>query len=83
MAEDLRVMPRRRMFKGAKITFNRRGSVIDCTVRNLSDTGALLEVQSTVGIPDTFELVFNDGGLVQPCRLVRRNATQLGVAFIE
>jgi hypothetical protein len=71
------------MFKGAKITFNRRGSVIDCTVRNLSDTGALLEVQSTVGIPDTFELVFNDGGLVQPCRLVRRNATQLGVAFIE
>ena len=83
MAEDLRVAPRRRMFKGAKVTFNSRGSVIDCTVRNLSDTGALLHVVSTVGIPDTFELVFDDGSLVRLCRLVRRDATRLGVAFIK
>jgi hypothetical protein len=33
--------------------------VIDCTVRNLSDGGALLLVNSLIGIPDSFELTID------------------------
>jgi hypothetical protein len=35
------------------------GSGIDCLVRNMSDGGANLEVESQVGIPSSFELVIN------------------------
>jgi hypothetical protein len=33
--------------------------VIDCTVRNLSDGGALLLVNSLIGIPDSFDLTID------------------------
>jgi hypothetical protein len=37
--------------KAGRIVFNQRRSVLDCTVRNLSSTGACPDVPSTVGIP--------------------------------
>lgn len=48
--------PRHRVLKAASITFG-GGSAIDCIVRNLSDTGAALEVASPVGIPNEFVLI--------------------------
>ena len=42
---------RRRALKGARIVFKGHGATIDCTVRNLSDRGACLNVESYVGIP--------------------------------
>ena len=33
--------------KAGRIVFNQRRSVLDCTVRNLSSTGACLDVPST------------------------------------
>jgi hypothetical protein len=41
---EKRVAPRHRVLKAAKIEFG--GSVIDCSIRNISDTGAALEVES-------------------------------------
>jgi PilZ domain len=46
---------RHRVLKAGTIEFG--GSAIDCTVRNLSATGAALDVPSPVGIPDKFDLV--------------------------
>jgi hypothetical protein len=83
VAQDRRVHPRHRVCKGAKIAFNNRGSMIDCTIRNLSAAGAGLQIASPVGIPDDFELVFNDGTSVLACRIIWRSATQLGVAFTK
>jgi hypothetical protein len=45
---------RRRALKRARIIFNDRWATIDCTVSNLSDRGACLNVESPIGIPDTF-----------------------------
>ena len=42
---------RHRVLKAGTIEFG--GSAIDCTLRNLSATGAALDVPSPVGIPDT------------------------------
>ena len=39
-----RIAPRRRMFKAGTIEFG--GSGMDCTVKNLSDTGAAVEILS-------------------------------------
>ena len=52
---DKRNALRRSTLKGGKIVFNAGRSTIDCTVRNLSATGAKLQVNSVVGIPDTFD----------------------------
>jgi hypothetical protein len=43
MADDEhRIAPRRRVLKAGSISFG--GGAIDCTVRNISETGAALEV---------------------------------------
>jgi len=71
---------RHRVLKGAQIVFKGHEAVIDCTVRNLSDRGACLNVESPIGIPDSFDLVL-DHAFVGNCRVTWRKATQIGVEF--
>jgi hypothetical protein len=52
---DKQRQARCRVLKGAHITFKGHGAAIDCTVRNLSDRGACLKVESPIGIPDSFD----------------------------
>lgn len=72
--------PRQRVLKGAKIVIRDGFSTIDCTVRNLSDTGALLKVASVIGIPDSFRLVLSDGRSFQ-CTIAWKREAELGVSF--
>lgn len=78
--EERRAVQRMRTLKAGTILFNRAGG-IDCRVRNLSPQGACLEVTSQVGIPAAFVLLIERDRLRQPCHVVWRNATKLGVAF--
>lgn len=78
--DDKRNAARHRTLKAGSISFNRAGG-IDCRVRNLSSAGACLEVASQVGIPDAFVLVIASDHLKQPCQVVWRTATRMGVAF--
>ena len=55
--DEYRTAPRRRLLKSGKISFG--GGAIDCTVRNLSETGAALDVTSPVGIPEHFTLLID------------------------
>jgi hypothetical protein len=71
---------RQRVLKGAQIVFKGREAVIDCVVRNLSDGGACLNVDSSIGIPDAFDLML-DHAFVGNCRVTWRKATQIGVKF--
>lgn len=52
-----------------------------CGVRNLSTTGACLRLDDTESVPNTFLLVFDSGEPSRHCRIVWRNARQLGVRF--
>jgi PilZ domain len=67
--------------KSGKIAFNQRASVVDCTIRDLSETGACLHVASTIGIPDNFELLFEVDKQYRGCRIVWRSENKIGVAF--
>jgi PilZ domain-containing protein len=79
MSEQRRQL-RRRVLKAGKIGFN-RGSVIDCTVRNISEHGALLQVASPLGIPDSFELELDGEKILWKCRVIWRKERQIGVEF--
>lgn len=77
--DEHRTAPRRRILKSAKITFG--GGVIDCAVRNFSETGAALEVSSPVGIPDQFTLVIEANNVDFPCHVIWRKQSRIGVRF--
>jgi hypothetical protein len=79
--EERRKASRHRVFKGAQISFRGLHAAIDCVVRDYSDTGARLVVESPVGIPDRFDLVRENFPAVA-CRVIWRRATQVGVEFI-
>jgi hypothetical protein len=76
---ETRIAPRYRVMKVAKIEFG--ATAINCTVRDLSLTGAAIEVPSQAGIPERFTLVMPDDGLHLPCHVVWRKEYRIGVAF--
>jgi hypothetical protein len=78
---EQRQHPRRRTLKAGQIIFNHRSSVISCTVRNLSDGGACLELGSSVGIPESFDLIVDADGLSRSCDVAWRSEHRIGVAF--
>jgi hypothetical protein len=57
------------------------GGAINCMVRNLSSTGASLEVSNPAGIPERFILVVPGDGLHLLCRPVWRKGHGIGVTF--
>ena len=78
---DQRRQTRARTLKSARILFNDHRSVIDCTVRNLSPTGACLNVASALGIPERFDVMFDSDQTVRACRMVWHKEKQVGVEF--
>ncbi len=73
-------IPRQRVLKGAKIIFNNGTSVLDCTVKNVSEGGAALHIPSTGGVPAEFVLEIADEPR-RPCRVVWRREGRIGVRF--
>ena len=71
---------RMRVLKSARIIFNGGYSVYDCRVKNLSQSGALLEMPSLVGIPTRFEISM-DGGQRRLCKVMWRTDRLMGIAF--
>jgi hypothetical protein len=77
--ECKRVTPRRRTLKAATIEFG--GGGFDCTVRNISDFGAALEVTSPLFIPDRFTLYVPCDQFKRPCHIIWRQEKRIGVEF--
>jgi hypothetical protein len=71
----------RRVFKAGQIAFNGGRSTIDCTVRNLSGSGAHLDVISAEGIPESFKLLIAADGMSRFCTTVARAERRLEVVF--
>jgi hypothetical protein len=80
MAEH-RTRPRQRTLRSGKIVFNHRSCVVDCMVRNLSHDGACLDLPSTLGIPDDFDLLIEPDKPARACRVTWKRETRMGVAF--
>ena len=77
---EKRLSPRRNTMIEATIVFDGGRTRMRCIIRNLSETGAKLEVASVTRIPRTFDLVV-DKVRPQPCVVVWRAVKELGVQF--
>jgi hypothetical protein len=78
--QDKRTTFRKRVLKTAQIILSDKAPKLDCTVRNISDTGACLQVSTTYGLPASFDVVLD--GARRSCRAVWRTDTKIGVTFI-
>jgi PilZ domain len=76
---ETRIAPRLRVNKAAKIEYG--GDKIACTIRDISVTGAALEISGIDRIPTEFTLVVPEDRLKLPCRVVWRREFRIGVAF--
>jgi PilZ domain len=74
---EQREKPRDRVLRIATIKFD--GGEISCLVRNISTTGAALDVNNSTDVPDFFTL-FTDGSH-RSCQIMWRRQKRIGVAF--
>lgn len=81
--DERRKDKRSRSLLGARIVFNNRASTIDCTIRDISKAGARLAFDATVPVPDEFDLLIHHKGETHRCRIAWRNASEVGVAFLD
>jgi hypothetical protein len=70
----------RTFLKGIIYYDNRRAS-IDCTIRDLSDTGARIIFSTSVTVPDNIELHIPQKQRTLPARVRRRDQYEIGVSF--
>lgn len=75
---ERRIAPRRNTNIEALISFGKTS--LPCIIRNVSDTGAKLEVARVAGIPDVF-LLHAPGHRPQTCRVAWRALKELGVEY--
>jgi hypothetical protein len=78
---EKRAAQRYRVFKSGTITFENSG--IACTVRNMSDSGAAIDVENPVILPQSFTLSISRDNFVRHCRTVWRNDKRIGLAFVQ
>ena len=73
---------RRKTLKTGKIIFNNSHCVVECTVRDMSDGGAQLELPCYVDLPEMLTLAI-PGGPNRDCEIVWSSNTKLGVRFLS
>ena len=72
---------RRRVLKAGVLHFNNRTSARDCTVRSLGDSGARVDLSSTLGLPLKLNLLIRADGFDRPCHIVTQSERHLELAF--
>ena len=77
---ERRTAPRHRVLKQGMLAF-RGGGGADCTVRNISSTGARIEIANPVGLPDQFTLVIAADHFMRHCHAVWSADRRIGIAF--
>jgi hypothetical protein len=77
---ESRAAHRHRVLKAGAIEFS-GGGAISCAVKNLSASGAALEVVSALDIPDRLILCIPAERFKRHCHVVWRNEKRIGVAF--
>jgi hypothetical protein len=73
---------RSKTIRAGRIVFNNKQCVVGCTVRDLSETGARLEVPSVLDLPREFELIVTNGP-TRGCNVVWGASTLIGVRFVD
>ena len=76
-----RSQQRNRCLKEGKIIFGNGTFVVNCTIDNISETGAHLRVQGSSPLPKEFRLVVPSRNIVHKAEIMRRTPKGVGIKF--
>lgn len=79
--DERRRAPRQRVLMRGLIVTNGLSSTTECTIRNLSATGARLRIEGLSSAPDQFELLFLRTGERRRAEVRWQNGSDIGVSF--
>ena len=84
-AEDKPVEPRRsiRVVLQARASYGDGAISTQCTVNELSDVGARINIASSFSLPETFDLAIPQRNIACRAKLIWRRGDQAGVDFVE
>ena len=58
------------------------GSVMSCTVRNISPEGAAIDIENPAFVPERFRLVVARDSSVHECRIAWIQHKRIGITFV-
>ena len=67
----------------ARILFNNNNSTIDCVIKNISETGAKIALNTETTVPVDFNLEIPARGQTLRARIIWRDTDSIGVGFVE
>jgi hypothetical protein len=74
--------PRVRTFLQARVSYSDGAISTVCTVNQLSDVGARINIASAFSLPDTFEIAIPQRGITRRAKLIWRRDDQAAVDFV-
>jgi hypothetical protein len=80
---DNRRETRQRTFLKGRIVFNNGASSMDCLVRDMSSSGARLDLTQTAALPEVFELYIPMKDRSYRSSLRWRRSDGIGITFVE
>lgn len=79
--EEKRKHPRTEVDEPAYVSSG--GSVMFCTVRNVSAEGAAIDIENPAFVPARFRLVMANGASVRECQVAWIQRNRIGLTFVE
>ena len=79
--EDRRAQERRRVLRGATISFNRGYGAFACRVRDETQNGARLVFGETMAVPNVFTIEIAGDGVRRTGHVHWRTPTELGISL--
>jgi hypothetical protein len=82
-ADNRRRSNRQRTLKGARVIYGNFSLSCDCLIRNMSETGARLKIDRSIGIPSEFYLLVPTELRLCKARMTWQKGDEIGVEFLE
>jgi len=79
--ENKRIAVRSRVLKGAKIVSMNKWSVVDCTIRDISATGARIICGDQAAVANEFRFLIPAENTICTAKVIWRREDMLGIAF--
>lgn len=83
MSSEQRQDIRKRTFLKGRILFNKGASSMDCLIRDMSETGARLELSETSTLPEVFDLYIPQKDETFRANLRWRRDSAVGIVFAD
>ena len=71
-----------RSFLRAEITHSNGASRTECTIRDISETGARIQISGAITIPDHFDLFIPQRNRREKAQMIWRNGEEAGIVFV-